>query len=85
METTIKSGLLIFILFISRSMQGKKNDFSMTFYHHEKKRLFLEFVHNTEKAIKWVNDKQIVWSHCMVYERRTREKIERIINCNFER
>ena len=78
METTIKSGLLIFILFISRSMQGKKNDFSMTFYNQEEKRLFLEFVHNTDKAIRWVESKKIEWTHAMIYDRRTREKVMRI-------
>ena len=66
-------------------MQGKKNDFSMTFYHHEEKRLFLEFVHNTDKAIRWVESKKIEWTHAMIYDRRTREKIERIIISNFER
>ena len=66
-------------------MQGKKNDFSMTFYNQEEKRLFLEFVHNTDKAIRWVESKKIEWTHAMIYDRRTREKIERIINSNFER
>lgn len=61
-------------------MQGKKNDFSMTFYNGEEKRLFLEFVHNTDTAIKWVKSKSIEWTHAMVYDRRTREKILRIVN-----
>jgi hypothetical protein len=61
-------------------MKGKKNDFSMTFYNNEEKRLFLEFVHSTDKAISWVNSKKIEWTHAMIYDRRTREKISRIIN-----
>lgn len=61
-------------------MQGKKNDYSMTFYNGEEKRLFLQFVHNTETAIKWVNTQGITWTHAMIYERRTRQKIDRIIN-----
>ena len=59
-------------------MQGKKNDFSMTFYNQEEKRLFLEFVHNTDKAIRWVESKKIEWPHAMIYDRRTREKVMRI-------
>ena len=55
-------------------MKGKKNDFSMTFYDGEKKRLFMEYVHDTNKMIDWVNSKQIEWTHAMVYDRRTREK-----------
>lgn len=61
-------------------MKGKKNDFSMTFYNGEERRLFMEYVHNTDTAIKWVTTKGIEWTHAMVYNRRTRAKIERIIN-----
>lgn len=60
-------------------MKGKKNDYSITFYNGEEKRLFLEFVHDTNKAIRWVNAKNIEWTHAMVYERRTRAKVERIM------
>lgn len=61
-------------------MKGKKNDFSVTFYNGEERRLFMEYVHNTEKAISWVDSKGIVWTHAMVYDRRTREKLSRILN-----
>jgi hypothetical protein len=61
-------------------VKGKKNDYSMTFYDGEEKRLFLEFVHSTDKAIAWVNSKEIKWTHAMIYERRTRQKLDRIIN-----
>lgn len=63
-------------------MKGKKNDFSMTFYNNDERVLFLEFVHNTEKAIKWVDNTKKAWTHAMVYNRRTREKVDRIINTN---
>ena len=61
-------------------MKGKKNDFSMSFYNGEERRLFMGFVHNTDTAIKWVNGKGIKWTHAMIYNRRTREKIDRIKN-----
>lgn len=60
-------------------MKGKKNDFSMTFYNGQERRLFLEYVHNTGKAVQWVNQKNIAWTHYIVYDRRTREKIERVL------
>jgi hypothetical protein len=61
-------------------MKGKKNDFSMSFYNNDERTMFLGFVHNTEKAITWINQKGIKWTHAMLYDRRTREKIDRIKN-----
>lgn len=61
-------------------MKGKKNDFSMTFYNGEERRLFLEYVHDTTKAINWCKHKGIQWTHAMIYDRRTRAKIDRIMN-----
>jgi len=61
-------------------MKGIKNDFSMTFYNGEDRRLFLGFVHDTEKAISWADEKGIEWTHAMVYERMTRKKMGRITN-----
>ncbi|MCH3886006.1 hypothetical protein [Tenacibaculum aquimarinum] len=61
-------------------MKGKKNDFSMSFYDNDERTMFLGFVHNTEKAIEWVNQKGIQWTHTMVYDRRTRAKVDRIKN-----
>lgn len=52
----------------------------MTFYNNEEKRLFMEFVHDTNKAIAWVDSKGIEWTHAMLYNRRTRQKLDRIIN-----
>lgn len=61
-------------------MKGTKNDFSITFYDGEEKRLFMEFVHDTAKAVQWVDSRSIVWTHAMIYNRRTREKVDRILN-----
>lgn len=61
-------------------MKGKKNDFSMTFYNKEERVMFLKYVHSTEAAIKWVEGIGRRWTHAMVYDRRTEEKIERILN-----
>lgn len=61
-------------------MKGLKNDFSMTFYNGEDRSLFLEYVHNTDKAISWAKSKGVKWTHAMVYNRRTREKVARLIN-----
>lgn len=52
----------------------------MTFYDKEERTMFLQYVHNTNKAIEWVNAKSIQWTHAMVYDRRTREKLERVLN-----
>lgn len=52
----------------------------MTFYNDNIKCLFIEYVHDTEVMISWVNSKKIEWTHAMIYNRRTREKISRIIN-----
>jgi hypothetical protein len=58
-------------------MKGKKNDFSMSFWDADGKRvLFLEYVHDTEKAKAWVASKGINWVTVNIYDRRTREKIE---------
>lgn len=59
-------------------MIGKKNDYSMTFYNGSEQRLFLEFVHNTDKAIAWCQGKGISWTHANIYERRTRKFLKRI-------
>jgi len=61
-------------------MKGKKNDFSVTFYNGEEKRLFMEFVHDTEDAERWMKKNNIEWTHAMVYERRTRKTLTRLKN-----
>lgn len=61
-------------------MKSNKNEFSISFYLEEERTLFLEYVNNTEKAIKWYESKGKQWSHCMIYNRKTREKLDRIVN-----
>ncbi len=58
-------------------MKGKKNDFSMSFWDADGKRvLFLEYVHDTEAAKRWASSKNINWVRVNIYDRRTRDKIE---------
>lgn len=64
-------------------MKGKKNDFSLSFYEMHESRLFMEFVHSTEKSIKWANDKGIVWQYVNIYNRRSREFIKREYNPHY--
>jgi len=52
----------------------------MTFYYGEQKRLFMEYVHDTNKMVDWVNSRKIEWTHAMIYNRRTRQKVDRIMN-----
>lgn len=61
-------------------MKGKKNDFSISYYYGAERVLFLEYVHDTNKATYWVNSKGIQWTHYAIYNRRTREFIEVIYN-----
>ncbi len=56
------------------------NHLSITFYNHEKKVMFIEYCHSAEKAINWVNAKKILWTHCNVWHRKTRQFIEQIKN-----
>lgn len=60
-------------------MKGKKNDFSMTFYNDQERTLFLEYVHNTGKAVAWANEKNIQWTHYVIYDRRTRAMLDRVL------
>jgi len=57
-------------------MKGRKNDFSMSFYNSENKRvLFLEYVHDTCTAVKWVGQKIPFCAYYRLYERRTRKPL----------
>jgi hypothetical protein len=60
-------------------MKGKKNDFSISFYNKEERVLFLAYVHDTQKAIDWVEKKRITWTHANIYDRRSREFLERVL------
>ena len=42
--------------------------------------MFLEFVHYTRSAIQWIEKIGKQWTHAMIYNRRTREKVDRITN-----
>ena len=64
-------------------MEGKKNDFSITYYFETQKVLFLQYVHDTNLATKWVNGKGIQWTHYVIYNRRTREQLEIIYNVRY--
>jgi hypothetical protein len=52
----------------------------MTFYDNDRMSNFLEYVHDTDKAIKWMDRNNIIWTHAMIYERRSRKKLDRIEN-----
>lgn len=51
-------------------MKGIKNDFSIVFYNVSKRVLYLKYVHNTYNAVKWVKEKNIVFTFYRVYNRR---------------
>lgn len=59
-------------------MKGKKNDYAITFYKDEEKVLFLAYVHDTHRAVDWINGKGIAWTHGNIYERRTRVFLKQI-------
>lgn len=59
-------------------MKGKQNDYSISFFNGEQRVLFLEFVHDTSKAVEWVKGKRKEWTHANVYDRRSREFVTRI-------
>jgi hypothetical protein len=69
-------------------MKGRKNDFSMTFFVRDPQRnrtqdhqtLYLQYVHDTDKALIWLRDKSIPWDYANIYHRRSREFISRIYN-----
>lgn len=60
-------------------MKGKNNDFSISFYFGGQRVLFLRYVHDTEKSLRWATAR-IVWDTCVVYNRRTREKLQTLKN-----
>lgn len=60
----------------------------MSFYYREPgakydvRTMFLKFVHNTSDAVKWVDKKGIKWTHAVIYNRRTKTKVNTIKNIN---
>lgn len=49
-----------------------KNDYSVTVYHNQEKRLFSEYVHSLYAYTQWLNKQSITWDYIFVYVRRTR-------------
>ncbi len=72
--------MLIYFSKTIKTMKGKKNDFSMSFFNGDDRVMFLEFVHRTETATEWMNAKGKEWTHANIYNRRTREFIQRVYN-----
>lgn len=64
-------------------MKGKKNDFSITFYNKFERLLFLKYVHNTNEAVKWFNDKvRKYWTHYFIYDSRNGNILDVIYKSN---
>jgi hypothetical protein len=51
----------------------KKNDYSVTVYQNQEKRLFTEYVHNIYAYGQWLQKQSIAWDYLLVYVRRTRQ------------
>ena len=49
-----------------------KNDYSVTVYHNQEKRLFAEYVNSVYKYTEWLKTKSIQWDYILVYVRRSR-------------
>ncbi len=79
-----KKWLLITVKFRNEIMKGRKNDYSISFFKQTERVLFLEFVHDTKRAVQWINSKQIEWTHGNIYDRRKREFITRIYPDNIK-
>jgi hypothetical protein len=65
-------------------MKGKKNDYSISFFNDENRIMFIEFVHDTKKAVQWMDSKKLNWTHGNIYDRRKREFITRIYPDNIK-
>lgn len=65
-------------------MKGKKNDYSISFFNKAERVLFMEFVHDTKKAVEWINSKNKEWTHGNIYDRRERTFISRIYPDNIK-
>lgn len=65
-------------------MKGRNNDFSMTFFYQGQRTLYLKYVHNTERTLKWVFDKGIYWDTCVIYRRKTGERLQVLKNQQVE-
>ncbi|MBZ4040984.1 hypothetical protein [Flavobacterium hibisci] len=50
-----------------------KNDYSVTVYYNNQKRLFTEYVNSVYQYTDWLKKQSITWDYILVYVRRTRE------------
>lgn len=48
----------------------------MSFYLDHTRVLFLEYVHNCYAASQWTTQKNIIWDYVIIYNRRSRLKID---------
>ena len=61
-------------------MRSKKHSFSMSFFLAGNRVMFLEYVRDTDRAIKWVNDKNIDWDTVNIYDRISRGLLASVKN-----
>lgn len=57
-----------------------RNSFRIQFWNVEERSVKLPYVDYIVTATKWMDKNNIEWTHAMVYDRKTGDKIERIIN-----
>jgi hypothetical protein len=57
---------------IFEGLKGK-NDYSVTVYQGNNKRLFTEYVHSIYAYSQWLNKQSIQWDYIIVHVRRTRK------------
>ena len=49
-----------------------KNDYSVTVYYNQEKRLFTEYVNSIYQYTEWLKKQSIQWEYILVYVRRSR-------------
>lgn len=50
-----------------------KNDYSVTVYYNNEKRLFTFYVHSIYSYVQWLHRQGIDWHYILVYVRRSRQ------------
>lgn len=61
-------------------MKSKKPDFAMTFYRNDERIVSQQYIRDTVKFMKWVEQKVGNWTHCMIYDRHSGNKLARVVN-----
>ena len=61
---------------------AKHNTYSCSFFLYKERVLFLEYVDSINKAIEWIDSKNIQWHYINIYERKTRLFVSRLYNPN---